>query len=219
MRTSAHPSLDGQPMHYTEALRNRMAEIRRTTINELPRERGLVEAALALYARALELAVPSDQPDQAMARMALASHNFNTLFLAEEAAITGFYLQSISLLRGVYENWTAFQYLATCPQDSHLWLEAHPNRRPPKTETMRKRIDVVTKRGNTRLDEMYRILNRFGHTDPVIALSLYREKSGYPTVLVGLEFDRRAYQSSASGISLLTGIMLDALSPWVRGPA
>lgn len=204
-------------MDHIDPFRQRIAQIRQRTVSELKREKGIIDVAFELYARAFAIAKASDEPDQAMARMALASHNFNTLFLAADIALMGFYLQSLSLLRGVYENWIAFQYLAKFPQDAHFWLEAHSDKRPPKVATMRKRIDGGKTRGKTRQDEMYEILNRFVHTDPVIALSLYREKSGQPSVMVGVEFDAKAYRSCAYGISLWTGIMLDALSPWVPG--
>ncbi len=202
-------------MRLVEFIAQRVSDVGQSTADHAANQAALLNDALELYAKAFQLAKPSDQPDQAMARMSLVSYNFNTLYLASQAARTGFYLQSLSMLRPVYENWLAFWYLEKFPTQAHLWLEARPDRRPPGAERMRNRIDVPSAGTKSGIHRMYQILSRFSHTDPVVALSHYREIAGYPHVHVGVEFDNDAFLSSTYGLALWTGLMLEAVSSWI----
>ena len=202
-------------MNLVHSISQRAQDIPKLTSREAPDALLLLEGSLELYARAFALARTSDQPDQAMARMSLASHSFSTLCLAARAAGMGFYLQSISMLRSVYENWLSLCYLEKFPSDAHLWLEARPDRRPPKAETMRNEIDAPSKGTKNGLHKMYEVLNRFVHTDPIVVLSHYREVAGQPHVFVGIEFDKEFYLSCVYGLVLWTGLMLEAVSGWI----
>ena len=135
-------------------------------------EVALLRKAISLYAEAFTIADDPADPKAATARKALVSHNFNTLNLAFDAALNGYYVQSIALLRNIYENWRAFWYLAKYAQESDRGLNPSWEQRPPKAETMRNKIDHPSKETRSKIHGFYVELSRFDHTDPVDVLSV-----------------------------------------------
>ena len=75
----------------------------------------LLQDAVGLFADGFLIANNSDTTDVNKAKMGLLSQNFNTLKCAVDLALRGYYLQSMNLLRYVYENWIAFHYLIKKP--------------------------------------------------------------------------------------------------------
>lgn len=130
-------------------------------------------------------------------------------------AVTGFYIQALIPLRHVYESWLSFWYLAKYPQDAERWLDPTWKMRPPKAETMRKRMDHPSKHIKSKLGEFYKEMHRFAHVDPVAVLSTL-DREGEKTVIeVGVRFKNDSFEACAYGISLWLGNCLDALSTMV----
>jgi len=175
----------------------------------------LLHKVFSHYAEAFSLVKPSEDTKAAIVRMGLISQNFNTLRLALDAATSGYYLQSIVLLRNVYENWLAFWYVAKFPEQSGLWLDPRWDRRPPKAETMRNKIDHPTKETKSKLQGFYEELNRFAHTDPAAVLSRLRIIEGRPLVWVGVEYKPDDFAACSYALLLWLGNMLDAISSWI----
>ncbi len=182
------------------------------TIQGSSSEVNLVRRAISLHAEAFSIAEDPAEPKAATVRKALVSHNFNTLKLALDAAIRGYYVQSIALLRNVYENWLAFWYLAKFPQEADRWLNRSWNQRPPKAESMRNKIDHPSKENKSKLHDFYEELSRFDHTDPVAVLSRIEIVTNKPVIRVGVQYDHNDFAACTYALCLWTGNMLDALA-------
>ncbi len=189
--------------------------VKNKTANEFPEEIKLISSATSLYYEGFKYAKPIEDPTLALTRMGLVSQNFNTLNLATKATYYGYYLQSMILLRNVYENWLAFWYLAKYPEEVHKWVDPRWDTRPPKAETMRNKIDHPSDDTKSKLYNFYRELNRFSHTDPVAVLSLIRIVDKKPGIRVGVEFSKDNFLACVYALSLWNGNMLDAISCWI----
>lgn len=176
---------------------------------------GLLRETITHYAEAFPLAKPIEEPKAAPARMGLVSQNFNSLKVAVDLAMRGYYIQSIILLRNVYENWLAFWYLAKFPDEADLWLDPRWDRRPPSAETMKNNIDHPTSEAKSKLHGLKQELDRFAHTDPVAVLSRLRTFKGQTVVSVGVEYRAMDFDVCAYSILLWSGNMLDAISSWI----
>src|SRR3990170_2015396 len=85
-----------------------------------PKALDLLQSSMGQFAEAFTYANEHQETiEQNLVRKGLISQNFNTLNAAIGLASSGFYLQSIGLLKNVYENWLAFWYLAKFPEDAH----------------------------------------------------------------------------------------------------
>ena len=176
---------------------------------------GLLKKGISFYAETLSLISIRHSTNDIVARIALASQNFNSLKLAIDAAINGYYVQSMILMRNVYENWLAFWYLAKFPTDADIWLNPQPNRRPPTAETMRNKIDYSVQETKSKLHEYYVELNRFSHTDPIAILNRLRKDEGEISVRLGVEYNPVEFDACANSILFWLANMLIAINPWV----
>lgn len=191
------------------------AAIHKRTTEESSNELSLLRCAYSVYVDAMLTAQTIGDKPADFVRMGLASQNLNILKIAIDAATRGYYIQSVGLLRNVYENWLAFMYLDKFPSKAYLWLEPSAERRPPKAEKMRNRVDLPYDDAKAKLLEFYQVFSRFSHTDSVAVLSLYRDDHGSAVIVIGAEYDRAAFSKCAYGISILLGIMISELSQFV----
>ncbi len=173
----------------------------------------VMQKTLGLYAHALSLIKTTEEPKVALVRMSLVSQNLNTLSLAVDSAIMGYYIQSMILLRNVYENWLAFWYLAKFPGDAEIWLD--PNRYPLKAETMRNKVEFVSHETKAKLHDFRSELNRFNHTDSIAVLSRLRKDREKTFVRSGVEFHPVELDACASSILFWSANMLIAMNSWI----
>ena len=151
------------------------------------------------------------------ARMGLFSQNLNSLICSTNLAMRGYYTQSTALLRGVYENWIAFHYLAQFPKKADLWLRA--DRRPPRHSQMLKALGPNFVENKTNARGWYGTLCRFAHTDAVIVLPHLGRYNGEPCAFFGAEYKPDLFRTCAYTISLFTSIMLREVSQMIPADA
>jgi hypothetical protein len=199
-------------MDYWNAVSGEAQRVYETTMQHSSAEATLLRQALSLYAEAFAIADDPAEPKAATARKALVSHNFNTLNLAFDAALRGYYVQSTALLRNIHENWLAFWYLAKYPQEADYWLNPSWEQRPPKAETMRNKIDHPSKEAKSKLHGFYKELSRLDHTDPAAVLSRIELFENKPVIRVGVRYDQDDFAACAYGICLWAGNTLDTIA-------
>ena len=200
---------------YLNDLESEACEVSRLTSSKSCGTVDLLQRALSLYAHGMSLGQAPDNTDATLARMGLISQNFNSLKTTVDLACRGYYLQSIGLLRNVYENWLAFWYLSKYPAEAKRWLDPTWDNRPPKAETMKNKIDHPSKSMKAKLGQFYAELCRFAHTDPIAILPLLSAGECERTVHFGVTYDERLFGACAYAISLWVGNMLEVLSLWI----
>ncbi|HIJ53797.1 MAG TPA: hypothetical protein HPP66_11675 [Planctomycetes bacterium] len=200
---------------HLKEMESEACEVSRLTSSKSRGIVNLLQRALSIYAFGMSLGHAPDNTDATLARMGLISQNFNSLKAAVDLACRGYYLQTMGLLRNVYENWLAFWYLSKYPAEAERWLHASWDSQPPKAETMKNKINHPSKSMKAKLGELNAELCRFAHTDPVAILPLLSACEGETTVHFGVTYNARLFSGCAYGISLWMGNMLDVLALWI----
>lgn len=151
--------------------------------------------------------------DSASAQAGLFSQNLNSLKCSADLSMRGYYTQSTGLLRGIYENWIAFHYLAEFPLKADLWLKK--NRRPPKHSYMFNALgpNFVEDKADAR--KWYGTLCRFAHTDALVVLPHLGSQNGESCAFIGANYKPDLFRTCAYTISLFTTIMLREISQMV----
>ena len=176
------------------------------------RELKVLTSAFDWYSEALSRIPPAENGKATIARLAILSQILNAFHVMISSAMRGFYIESLVPLRHVYENWLAFWYLAKFPEEAHRWLDPTWEMRPPKAETMLKKIDHPSKQSQSRLRDFYSEMNRFAHTDPVVVLSRLDQEGDKTLIGVGIRFDGDDFRACSYGLSLWIGNCLHAVS-------
>ncbi len=204
-------------MNTWEDFENEARLVEKTTNEQAPKVVHLLQDAVGLFADAFSVGDNSDTSDAALARMSLLSHNFGTLKCSVDIALRGYYVQSMNLLRIVYENWIAFHYLVKCPDKARLWLHHSNKNQPPGHAVMLKELDADFNPLKGQMKKWYSVLCTFAHTDPLVLLPqiatdfIPNEKS----IHFGSTYKSDLFRASAYAISLWTGVMLSSISQWV----
>jgi hypothetical protein len=127
----------------------------------------LLQDSIGLFANAFSIGNSPDTSDATLAKMSLLSHNFGTPKCSVDIALRGYYVQSLNLLRIVYENWIAYHYLEKNSEKAHLWLRHSKNKRPPGHAAMLKELDENFNPLKSEMKGWYSTLCSFAHTDPI----------------------------------------------------
>lgn len=191
--------------------------VEKATNEQAPEVVQLLQDAVRLFADAFSVANSPDASEATIAKMSLLSHNFNTLKCSVDITLRGYYVQSLNLLRIVYENWIAFHYLSKCPDKAHLWLSHSKKKQPPKHATMLKKLDADFNPLKGKMRQWYSTLCSFAHTDPIGLL--YQISTDYipneTSIHFGSTYKRDLFKSSAYVISLWIGVMLANIGQWI----
>ena len=155
--------------------------------------------------------------DSSGAQMGLFSQNLNSLKCSTDLAMRGYYTQSMGLLRGIYENWIAFHYLAEFPTKGNLWLRA--DKKPPKHSHMLNALGphFVEEKADAR--GWYGALCRFAHTDALVVLSHLGSHNGEPCAFFGVKYKSDLFRTCAYTVALFTAIMLREISRMISADA
>jgi hypothetical protein len=147
------------------------------------------------------------------AQQGLYSQNMNSLKCSTDLAMRGYYTQSTGLLRGVYENWIAFHYLAAFPIKAEFWL--NKDLKPPKHSEMLNALgpDFVESKAEAR--GWYGALCRFAHTDSLVVLPHLGSYKGEQCAFIGAKYKPDLFRTCAYTISLFTSIMLREISKMI----
>ena len=177
----------------------------------------LLQDAVGLFADAFSVANSPDASEATIAKMSLLSHNFNTLKCSVNIALRGYYVQSLNLLRIVYENWIAFHYLVKCSDKAHLWLHHSKKNQPPGHAAMLKKLDADFNPLKGKMRQSYSTLCSFAHTDPLVLLPQISTDliPNETSIHFGSTYKSDLFRASAYAISLWTGVMLSSISQWV----
>ncbi len=202
-------------IEHLNELESEACEVFRLTSSKSSDTVDLLQRALSLYAHGMSLQQAYDNTDATLVRMGLISQNFNSLKTAVDIACRGYYLQSIGLLRNVYENWLAFWYLSKYPTEAKRWLDPTWDNHPPKAETMKNKIDHPSKSMKLKLGQLHAELCRFNHSYPITILNLLSAREDGRTVHFGVTYDRKLFGACAYAISTWVGNMLEVLSLWI----
>jgi len=153
--------------------------------------------------------------DVTRVRMGLFSQSLNSLKCGVDLAKRGYYTQSMGLMRGVYENWIAFHYLATFPAAARKWLAN--GKRPPSHGDMLKALGPSFTEDKTDARDWYRALCRFAHTDALIVLPHLGSHEDEACAFFGVTYKPDLFRSCAYTLSLFACIMLREVSLLVPG--
>jgi hypothetical protein len=192
-----------------EKLSSQCAE---TTKADNPLELDLFYRGFSAYREGIPLIPTSLKGDRFIVQVALLCHNLHTLKALADLAITGNYISSVNLIKNIYENWLAFNYVATFPNESRLWLDARSDRRPPKAETMRNKLPVPDPSFREILKEIYTEVNRFSHTDPVTVLSRLEQHESTILIDVNIKYKQAQFKACAYYMILWVGVMLESVA-------
>ena len=202
-------------MELVDRVRAEAQQVADVTSKESAQEVGLLRDAISVYAEAFIVANDLAKPEAATVRKVLLSHNFNTLNLAFDAALRGYYTQSIALLRNVYENWLAFWYVAKYQDEAHFWLNPSWEQRPPKAEVMLNKIEHDSKEDKTKIRGFHSELARFDHTDPIAVLSRIKLLENTALIFVGVQYDKDEFATCTYALCLWLGNTLDMIASTV----
>lgn len=175
----------------------------------------MLQDAIAIYAEGME-AAPSQSGGPALAlQMGFVSQAHNTLILAAMALERGFYHQSMGLMRFVSEAWLTYWYLEKFPAEADRWSEHEKSRRPPKAETMLKRIDHPDPSTESHVRMHKAALSRFVHSDSYAVNCLFANEPSVLAVCCGLKFDQGLFDAASMELTLWLGNMLHVVAQHV----
>ena len=177
----------------------------------------LLQDSIGLIATGFTVAAVPDTLDATKARMSLLSHNLETLKCSVDTALRGYYVQSLNLLRIVYENWVAYHYLVKNPQEAHFWLVRKKNKQPPGHAAMLKKLDNDFNPLKSNMKGWYGTLCGFAHTDPINLLPNISTESFVNEISIyfGAKFKPELFKASSYAICLWAGVMLSTISSWI----
>jgi hypothetical protein len=115
--------------------------VEKTTCEQDPAIVSLMKVSIGIFADGFSAAKGADPSDEALAKMSLLSQSFGTLKCSVDMTLRGYYVQSMNLLRIVYENWIAYKYLEKNPDKAILWIRPSKRKKPPGHAAMLKEID------------------------------------------------------------------------------
>lgn len=205
-------------MDYWSKFDKMSRHVEENTISSSSKTLELLKRGISFFTESFSRMTFRQQTNDAVVRMALVSQNLNSLKFAVDAATHGYYIQSMVLMRNVYENWLAFWYLAKFPNYADIWLNPDLNRRPPKAETMRNKIDYTGQETKAKLHDYYAELNRFSHTDLIGVISRLRKDDGKTSVRVGVEYNSIELDACADSILFWLANMLIAIRSLMTKP-
>ena len=191
--------------------------VQKTTSEQEPGIVGLLKNSIGLFAEGFSAAKGSDTSDATLAKMSLLAHSFGTLKCSADTALRGYYVQSMNLLRIVYENWIAYKYLEKNPDKANLWLRSSRNNKPPGHAAMLKEIDDDYSPLKGKMKGWYKTLCSFAHTDPLNLLSQIStiEVPSETSIHFGATYNKDLFRTSAYSICLWTGISIINVGSWV----
>ena len=191
--------------------------VEKTTCEQEPEIVSLMKDSIGIFADGFSAAKGSDSSDEALAKMSLLSHSFGTLKCSVDTALRGYYVQSMSLLRIVYENWVAYKYLEKNPDKAILWIRPSKRKKPPKHAAMLKKIDDDYSSLKGKMKGWYNTLCRFAHTDPLNLLSQISTVAvpGETSIYFGTTYRKDLFRTSAYSICLWAGISIMNVGSWV----
>ena len=192
--------------------------VEKTTSEQEPEIMLLLQDSIGQFADAFSIGNSPDASEATLAKMSLLSHNFGTLKCSVDLALRGYYVQSLNLLRIVYENWIAYHYLKKNPDKAHLWLRHSKKKQPPGHAAMLKDLDddFNPLKGKMR-GWYYGTLCSFAHTDPInllpqISTEIVPDET---TIHFGASYKSDLFRATSYAICLWVGVMLSTISEWV----
>jgi hypothetical protein len=191
--------------------------VEKTTRAQEPQVVLLLQDSIGLFADGFTVASSPDPSDATTAKMSLLGHNFATLKCSVDTTLRGYYVQSLNLLRIVYENWIAYHYLEKKPQEAHFWLAHSKEKRPPGHAAMLKELNKDFNPLKSEMKGWYGTLCSFAHTDPLNLLPHISTES-FPdetSIHFGTTFKADLFRASSYAICLWAGVMLSTISSWV----
>ena len=97
-------------MNTWDDFENEARIVEKTTIDQDRETVILLKTSIGLFADGFSASKgSSDTTDATLVKMSLLSQNFGSLKCSADAALRGYYVQSMNLLRIVYENWVALE--------------------------------------------------------------------------------------------------------------
>jgi hypothetical protein len=203
-------------MDILENLKSYEAKIEQETTRNHSNELILLENAFSHLGLGFTKIENKEFDKVTLVRIGLLAANFNSFTISIDAAKKGYYLQSLSLMRNVYENWLAFWYLIKYPNEVDRWLDPSWEQRPPKADKMLREIDHPLKSTKTTLHELATELHRFSHTDPAMVLNQLEDDGNKLNIRIGQKFDSENFKACVYSIGLWIGMNLDALESLIQ---
>ncbi len=197
-------------MNTWDDFENEASFVEKTTCEQEPEIVSLMKDSIGVFADGFSAAKGSDSSDEALAKMSLLSHSFGTLKCSVDTALRGYYVQSMNLLRIVYENWVAYKYLEKNPDNAILWIRSSKRKKPPGHAAMLREIDDDYSSLKGKLKGWYKTLCSFAHTDPLNLLSQIStsEVPGETSIQFGATYKKDLFRTSAYSICLWAGISI-----------
>lgn len=191
--------------------------VEKTTFEQEPKIVRLMKDSIGIFADGFSAAKGSDSSYEVLAKMSLLSHSFATLKCSVDMALRGYYVQSMNLLRIVYENWIAYKYLEKNPCKAILWIRPSNRKKPPGHAAMLQEIDDDYSPLKGKMKCWYRTLCSFAHTGPHNLLPQISmvEVPGETSIHIGATYKKELFKTSAYSICLWAGISIMNVGSWV----
>jgi len=204
-------------MNTWDDFENEAKIVEKSTSDQDPGTVMLLKNSIGVFADGFSAAEVSDTADDALAKMSLLSHSFGTLKCSADMALRGYYVQSMNLLRIVYENWIAYKYLEKNPDKAILWLRPSKNMKPPEHAAMRQEIDAAYSPLKGQMIGWYKTLCSFAHPNPLNLLSQISTVvvPGETTIHFGATYNFDLFRTSAYSICVWAGISIMNVGSWV----
>lgn len=187
-------------------------QVRSVTIARQGNALALVHDAIGIYAEAVTLVPRSGTSPALIVQNSFLAQALNTLSLASHAMACGYYFQTIGMARFLLECWAVYWFVQAHPKESECWFVNESGKKPPKVETMLKRIDHPTPHTKAQASAHRSMLNRFAHTDSAAISHLIEQDGDDIVIRWGVTYNDGKFKACVLAMAAWVGSLLDARS-------
>ena len=203
-------------MSYWDTLDEQARHVQTQTTTQNAREVTLLRDAVSLCVEATQLDNPQAPTDAVAVSMSLISQNLNSLKVCLDIVTSGHYVQCGVLLRHIYENWLAIQYIRRFPMEAGEWLNCEWDHKAPSVKKILAAIGHAFGANQTTVGDSYGLLSKFAHPNAIsIAPQICQQPAG--TVIdTGLVYHHDRFLSMACLVAQYIGFLLVDLVAFVE---
>jgi hypothetical protein len=180
------------------------------TTRRYPDELQFIQKGLGLFYIGLSAIPVFKNSDDKIVQFGFLSQSFNSLYSTIDLTNKGLYFQALSNFRFIFESWITYWYVEQYSDEAGRWLE--PNKKPPKIETMIKKIEHSSKKIKKIIGDYRTQFSRFVHSDGIAIRNLIEVDHNELVIYLGVKFDKKRYFICCYEITHWTWNMLDALA-------
>ena len=202
-------------MNYWDTLEEQARQVQTQTATQYAQAITLLRDAVSLCAEATQLK-DSQAPSHAVAvSMSLISQNLNSLKVCLDMATSGYYMQCGVLLRHVYENWLAIQYIRYFPMEAGEWLNSAWDHRAPSVKKILKAIGPEFGTNQSTVGDSYGLLSKFAHPNAMSIVPQIDRHDDGTVIDTGTLYHHDMFLNMACMVAQHIGFLLVDLAAFV----